>query len=61
MLTLRELLKALNQIAIDREDLLDKQLIGFLNDSEGVYHIIGIVDVIGSYHDQSVELEFVEN
>ena len=59
MLTLKQLLDALNQVAIDREDLLDKPIIGDLN-SDGIYYQIGIVDVTSSFATQGVVLEFVE-
>ena len=62
MLTLRQLLKALNQVAIDREDLLDKPIIGDLTDLEGIYHnTIGIVDVSNSLVTQAVKMVFVED
>ena len=61
MLTLKQLLEALNQVAIDREDLLDKPITGDL-DVEGVYHNqIGVVDVVCSYSNQKVKLQFVED
>ncbi len=60
MLTLRKLIEALNQVAIDREDLLDKPIVSDFDSGDGVYYQIGIVDVVKSFSTQEVKLEFVE-
>ncbi len=61
MLTLRKLLQALNQVAIDREDLLDKPIVGDFDSDDSVYYQIGVVDVVKSFSTQEVKLEFVKN
>ena len=61
MLTLKELMKALEQVAIDREDLLDRPITGDFHDSANCYYHVGIVDVVVSAHDHKVSLQFVED